>query len=312
MQKRSGVRTRGSGKRAALGAREKRRLIQLALCVGLFLAVFLGKGIAPEGLVRSGRALLEYIRTDTDFRGAFSALGEAFSQGQPVMQTLGDLAREVFGAGIGEEDGETGGALRPQAAARTLTQLPTAQTMLGQLGVAVPAERTPAQDAQSGPGGGAAHASADTGPALPEGASMDYVDLGLDKTVTPVLGELTSGYGYRDHPVKGEYLFHTGADLAADKGTPVAAFADGTVEFVGESDAYGLYIQLDHDNGVTTFYCHCSDLYAHKGETVRAGQTIAAVGDTGNATGPHLHLEIEKDGVRLDPVYYVETLAPEA
>ncbi len=85
------------------------------------------------------------------------------------------------------------------------------------------------------------------------------------------------------------------------------AFADGTVDFIGESEAYGLYIQLDHGNGVKTFYCHCSALYAQKGEEISAGQTIAAVGDTGNATGPHLHLEIKRDGVLLNPVYYIET-----
>jgi murein DD-endopeptidase MepM/ murein hydrolase activator NlpD len=136
---------------------------------------------------------------------------------------------------------------------------------------------------------------------------MDYYDLGLSETVTPVLGTLTSSYGYRDHPVSGEYLFHAGVDLAAQTGTPVQAFAAGTVEYIGESDAYGLYIQVDHGNGVKTFYCHCSALYAQKGEQVALGQTIAAVGQTGNATGPHLHLEVKLDDVHLNPIYYVET-----
>ena len=136
---------------------------------------------------------------------------------------------------------------------------------------------------------------------------MEYYDLGLTETVTPVQGELSSSYGYRNHPLDGSNSFHKGVDLAADQGTPVAAFAAGTVDFIGESDAYGLYIQLNHGNGITTFYCHCSELLAQKGERVEVGQTIAKVGNTGRTTGSHLHLELKRDGVLLNPVYYIET-----
>ncbi len=314
MQKKSGARSaklRTAGKRVALGSKEKRRLIQLALCAGLFLVVFLGKGIAPDEMLQAGETLLQLIRSDTDFKGAFSALGEAVSQGEPVAQSLENLARDVFGAGAAEQEEERIESWEYDravlAARQTLAELPTPEDMLLRLGLTAPEEETDAE-AQSDPESPSTpEIPAYTGPALPAGATMDYVDLGLTNTVTPVLGELTSPYGYRDHPVSGEYLFHSGADLAADIGTPVKAFADGTVDFIGESEAYGLYIQLDHGNGVKTFYCHCSALYAQKGEEVSAGQTIAAVGDTGNATGPHLHLEIKRDGVLLNPGYYIET-----
>ena len=305
------VKTRKTGKRTTLGAKEKRRLTQLALCVVLFLAVFLGKGIAPDGMFQAGEKLLQFIRTDTDFKGAFSTLGEAFSKGEPVTQTLGNLAKEVFGAGTQEEEPQLEAGPAAEAARQALTQLPTPETMLLRLDVdpeqidgQEQTEPEPQPEPEPSP---TPEIPAYTGPALPAGATMEYVDLGLTNTVTPVLGEVTSPYGYRDHPVSGEYLFHSGTDLAADIGTPVAAFADGTVDFIGESEAYGLYIQLDHGNGVKTFYCHCSALYAQKGATVSAGQTIAAVGDTGNATGPHLHLEIKRDGVLLNPAYYLET-----
>lgn len=314
MQKKNSARSvkpRKTGKRTTLGSKEKRRLIQLALCVVLFLAVFLGKGIAPDGMFQSGEKLLQFIRTDTDFKGALSALGEAVSKGEPVTQTLGNLAKEVFGAGTQEEKPQTAAGPAAQAARQALAQLPTPETMLLRLGADPQTEKTDGQEqtepeSQPEPSP-TPEIPAYTGPALPAGATMEYVDLGLTNTVTPVLGEVTSPYGYRDHPVSGEYLFHSGTDLAADIGTPVAAFADGTVDFIGESEAYGLYIQLDHGNGVKTFYCHCSALYAQKGETVSAGQTVAAVGDTGNATGPHLHLEIKRDGVLLNPIYYIET-----
>ena len=311
-----GVRSQRAGKRTSLGLREKQRLIQLALCVGLFLVVFLGKGVAPEGIAQSGEKPLQIIRSDTDFKSVFSALGEAVSNGEPVLETLGGMAVEVFGLGGGKQE-----ALPPavkmdgpisQAAREALAQPPAQQEMLARLGISVPAAEPagegaePETEPEPSPSP-APQIPVYTGPALPEGATMDYVDLELSNTVTPVMGVMTSPYGYRDHPVSGEYLFHAGTDVAADTGTPVAAFADGTVDFIGESDAYGLYIQLDHGNGVTSFYCHCSALYAHKGETVTKGQTIAAVGETGNATGPHLHLELKRDGVLLNPIYYIET-----
>lgn len=315
MQQKSNVRSAGtqkSGRRMALGLREKRRLIQLGLCVGLFLVVLLGKGVAPVD--EFGETLLQLIHSDTDFKGAFSALGEAVSQGDPVLETLEKLAVEVFGAGGQEQEASPDHARvsgpAAQAAAKALAQRPTSETMLLQLRSTAQAEKpdgeeVPEQAAEPEP---ATFQVPDyTGPALPEGATMEYFDLGLAETVAPVLGVMTSPYGYRDHPVSGEYIFHAGIDLAADIGTPVLAFADGTVEFIGESDAYGLYIQLDHGNGVKTFYCHCSELYTPKGESVTMGQAIAAVGDTGNATGPHLHMEIKRDGVLLNPSYYVET-----
>lgn len=321
MQRTSGARRavrRKNGKKATLGAKEKRRLIQLGLCVGLFLAVFLGRGIAPAGVARSGARLLELLRSDTDFTGVFSALGEAVTNGKPVLETLGDLAVEVFGPG-GQETEEPSAAAASGPAARAaraaLREKPTAQVMLSRLGVSIPeegqsgaedpgSESDPEPDTAPSPGPVVPEY---TGPALPDDATMEYVDLGLKDTVTPVFGVVTSDYGYRDHPVNGEYSFHAGTDLAADAGTPIAAFADGVVEFVGESDAYGFYIQLDHGNGVKSFYCHCSALYCPKGQTVTKGQTIAAVGATGNATGPHLHLELKRDGVLLNPVYYIDT-----
>lgn len=320
MQKKNSTRStklQKAGKRTALGSKEKRRLIQLALCVGLFLVVFLGKGIAPDGVFQSGERLLQLIRSDTDFKSAFSALGEAVSKGEPVTQTLGNLAKEVFGAGAQAQEEDPAGTSVDSPAAlaakQALAELPTQETMLRRLGITAPLEAADGgeqteQETQTDPAALSAPEIPEyTGPALPEGATMEYVDLGLTNTVTPVMGTLTSPYGYRDHPVSGEYLFHSGTDLAADIGTPVAAFADGTVDFIGESETYGLYIQLDHGNGVKTFYCHCSALYAQKGESVSAGQTIAAVGDTGNATGPHLHLEVKQDGVLLNPAYYIET-----
>ena len=78
------------------------------------------------------------------------------------------------------------------------------------------------------------------------------------------------------------------------------------VEYIGESDEFGNYLKIRHENNVSSFYAHCSKLLVHKGDEVACGQTVALVGHTGNATGSHLHLTIEKDNIRLDPAYYVE------
>ena len=121
----------------------------------------------------------------------------------------------------------------------------------------------------------------------------------------PTEGTLTSGFGSRLSPTTGEPAFHYGLDIAADEGTPIAAFADGTVREVGESD-YGKYLIVDHESGFSTLYAHCSSILAGVGDEVKCGGEIALVGQTGNTTGPHLHFELWKDGMALDPSDYLE------
>ena len=98
--------------------------------------------------------------------------------------------------------------------------------------------------------------------------------------------------------------FHHGLDLAADEGTPITAFADGTVRETGES-GYGLYVIVDHADGFATLYAHCSSISAKVGDTVTCGEQIAKVGQTGSATGPHLHLARWHNGAALDPADYL-------
>ena len=141
---------------------------------------------------------------------------------------------------------------------------------------------------------------------LPENVSMRQAILGFDHQ-TPVKGALSSCFGYRQHPTEGEERFHYGVDLAADSGAAIGCFADGTVTAVGESSSYGKYCTVTHDNGCTTLYAHCSRISVSSGAAVKAGEKLGEVGQTGMATGPHLHFELQKDGVYLNPVYYVET-----
>lgn len=142
---------------------------------------------------------------------------------------------------------------------------------------------------------------------LPEHVSMEQAILGFDYCA-PVSGILSSDFGYREHPVEGEERFHYGIDLAADPGTPVNCFADGTVTAVGESSSYGRYCIVTHQGGYSTLYAHCSRVTASSGADVKRGQKIAEVGETGIATGPHLHFELQKGSTYLNPIYYVSSL----
>ena len=114
-----------------------------------------------------------------------------------------------------------------------------------------------------------------------------------------------SGFGYRVHPILQEVKFHYGTDFAAEAGTDIVAFADGTVRFAGSSDSYGNYVAVDHAGGWSSLYAHCSYLYVHTGQEVKAGEKLALVGATGHVTGPHLHFELLHDGVYRNPEYYV-------
>ena len=127
-----------------------------------------------------------------------------------------------------------------------------------------------------------------------------------DEEITvPVHGEITSEYGNRTNPVSGEYLMHSGVDIAASQGTEIRAAYSGIVSEVGSNSVGGNYISLVHKDGSETLYCHCSQIIAEKGDVIRAGETIALVGSTGRSTGPHLHFEITVDGKTENPLLYL-------
>ena len=120
----------------------------------------------------------------------------------------------------------------------------------------------------------------------------------------PLTGPVTDRFGYRQDPNGGGQQFHYGLDIAADEGAVITAFAAGTVTAVGDSAELGNYVTVQHPGGFVTLYAHCSRINASSGQQVRPGDPIAEVGHTGNATGPHLHFELMKDGVYVNPIYY--------
>ena len=120
----------------------------------------------------------------------------------------------------------------------------------------------------------------------------------------------TSGYGWRTDPMGGGGTdFHLGHDLAAATGTPVLAAADGVVRVAGKHASYGNYLRILHADGDETLYAHMQYLFVSTGTVVTAGQVLGVVGETGNATGPHLHFEILHKGLRYDPAQALQDAA---
>ena len=125
---------------------------------------------------------------------------------------------------------------------------------------------------------------------------------GIKLAVTPIEGTITSRYGVSSRIRKST---HTGLDIAATSGTPIKVVAAGTVIAASYDGSYGKLVKVDHGNGVETWYAHTSKMYVKVGEQVEAGDVIAAVGSTGNSTGPHLHLEIRVNGEHVNPQNYL-------
>jgi len=134
------------------------------------------------------------------------------------------------------------------------------------------------------------------------GGSAPEIIYGMGGIVHPCPGAtITSRFGWRGF----DNSFHKGIDLAAGTGTPIMAAYAGTVVIAGYDGGAGNWIMIMHGNGLVTKYMHGSQLYVSAGEYVYAGQVIMAMGSTGYSTGPHLHFQIEVNGVAQDPYYYL-------
>lgn len=118
-------------------------------------------------------------------------------------------------------------------------------------------------------------------------------------------GHISSGFGRRSDPITGRIAMHTGLDFSAPRGTPIYAVGAGVVTFAGRNGAYGNMIEISHGDGYKTRYAHAHTLDAKKGDLVNKGQQIATVGSTGRSTGPHLHLEVYRNGMAVNPARYI-------
>jgi murein DD-endopeptidase MepM/ murein hydrolase activator NlpD len=122
----------------------------------------------------------------------------------------------------------------------------------------------------------------------------------------PVKGRITSGYGLREHPILGKLMFHSGLDISTASGTPVRATAEGVVSFSGWEGRGGNTVVIEDGNGFRTAFAHNSRNNVKVGQRIRRGDIIAYSGETGAATGPHVHYEVWKDGKSVNPVDYLK------
>ena len=180
-----------------------------------------------------------------------------------------------------------------------------------------------AEVAQGGPESGSAAASPELSAALSrlsdEIAASEarlkaletlLLDRRLSDAVTPAGwptegGYLSSPFGHRADPFTGRIAYHEGVDIAAKLGSPIRAMADGVVSFAGERPQYGRTVEITHARGLVTRYAHTQALLVKVGDKVARGDAIALVGSTGRSTGPHVHVEVLRDGRPVNPAQYL-------
>ncbi|HEY6235043.1 MAG TPA: peptidoglycan DD-metalloendopeptidase family protein, partial [Candidatus Elarobacter sp.] len=121
----------------------------------------------------------------------------------------------------------------------------------------------------------------------------------------PVSGPITSPFGWRMHPVYHRMILHRGIDIGVPTGTPVVAAGGGTIILASYQGDCGNMIAIDHHGGLSTIYCHLSQIFVSVGQEIQRGQAIGAAGATGDATGPHVHFQVMKNGNPVDPMTYL-------
>jgi murein DD-endopeptidase MepM/ murein hydrolase activator NlpD len=131
------------------------------------------------------------------------------------------------------------------------------------------------------------------------GTRAEVAFRGSGRFLWPSVGKITSPFGRRGRE------FHTGIDVAADRGTPIRASNSGTVTFAGRKGSYGNLVIINHGGGFETYYAHASSILVSVGDKVEKGQQIATVGTTGRTTGPHVHFEVRLNGNPQNPLSYL-------
>ena len=121
----------------------------------------------------------------------------------------------------------------------------------------------------------------------------------------PLMGRINSPFGWRQHPITKRRDFHTGIDIKGNRNDPIKAAGGGKVVYSGWMGGYGKTLVIEHPNGQSTLYAHCSSLLAGKGATVSQSQIVAKVGTTGRSTGPHLHFEVRNGNSPVNPIKYL-------
>jgi murein DD-endopeptidase MepM/ murein hydrolase activator NlpD len=238
--------------------------------------------------------------------------GDSVRQGQSVVMLAVDAQRQTGTAAAGSSTkaaaaptGATPGASQLRAGPAQLAQIAAGERqVLAELNAeAARISSISAAAVPEIPPAGAVLSAPPFGGAEPLNQGNGTVPTLLNGGMPwPILGPITSGFGWRIHPIFDTPEFHTGVDIAASMGAAIDAPAAGTVIFAGSLPANGTLVILDHGNGITTTYSHLAAYRVNVGEHVQRGQVIAQVGSTGWSTGPHLFFEIRKNGHPINPL----------
>lgn len=283
------------------------QLIQLGVSLAILLVAFCLKLAFPE---RAEAVIKQYIGSGIDLQQSVSAIGaglrEVFSPVRP--QTSPEPSVSVTPEPSGEPS-----ELPEETPAPTATDIPlpavtgeTQKLSMDEQLFETAAHAVVALNA----GEWVIDPEEDDTPPVPFGMTVpekvDYSRHTLSfEYARPIQGGLSSGFGYRVHPIDQVTKFHYGLDIQGASGTKVGSFADGRVSMVGKNSSYGNYVLIEHTDGYSTLYAHLSKISVKKGATVKLGDLVGKVGMTGKATGPHLHFELRKDGKLLDPSPFI-------
>lgn len=278
-------------RRSVSGGRGKKRALRIWSSVVIFALAVCVRAIAPRFAQNMSGELSAAIDHSVDYRAVFSAVGSFVSGESSLGETIAVLksSRGEDVQPAAAEIAEPSGAAEYNLQSSYLQCLEAGMESQQTAPAMAETENTVTYEAES---------------ELPDNVCAELVELPFEYT-RPVLGVKSSDFGYREHPIDNENKFHYGMDFAADEGDDIFAFADGHVAASGVSETAGKYLIISHGNGWTTQYFHCSEVLATGGSRVTRGQVVAAVGQTGAATGPHLHFELICDGVYHDPGLYL-------
>lgn len=276
-------RRRGSG---TTEQRESKTAGRLIACIWILFLAVAGRLMFPQSFENVRAWLLSAVAGDVDYKAAVTVLGEAVRGEENVGEALRKAYEYAFTVsadeGLIEAHNDMDDAPGDIPAVSIIEQPETEAEMTTQEYVGTVSDEVVIDRP------------------YPQNTTADTVDLSISLS-PPIDGEVTSGFGYRVHPVSGEITFHYGTDYAAEEGETVRCAADGTVQAVGDSATYGLYVIIDHGSGVKTLYAHLGSTALSDGQKVTSGGAIGTAGKTGNATSPCVHFEITFNGVFVDP-----------
>ena len=304
--------------------------LRTIICCSIFLLAATIKLFSPSATAGLRKIIFGEISQDTDYKEVFSVIGETLSSKDKLINAFDRIYVSVFGEEEISDGNENIAEFTPTSLPQQSTQYAALSSEPGETTVKFlmsaaknvaemqeteePETETYTEPQLDNTDSAQETISTFTPPTItydyadltpPDGVELNYVALNIDYTL-PVQGTISSKFGYRLHPLSGEITFHNGLDIAANEGDTITCFADGYVRAAGEHSNLGKYLIITHENGVETIYGHLNDWLVTEGSTVTKGQPIALVGQTGAATGPHLHLEIYINGVKVNPLYYFD------